>query len=109
MHARVFVIIALFHVVGYPNACLCSKFQSISSKNKKDIETLVAANQSEVHVHAREILLFSPCRHVYTTNISSHYEFQSISSKKRKVVAISMILVISRVARARSCKHVRAK
>ena len=58
MHARVFMIIAIYHVVGYPNAWLCSKFHRISSKNKKDIETLVSANQSEAHVHAREILLF---------------------------------------------------
>ena len=58
MHVRAFMKIFIYQAVDLYNVGLCSKFQRIMTKNKKDIETLVSANQSEAHVHAREILLF---------------------------------------------------
>ena len=55
-HAHVFMKIFIYHAVDLYNIGLCSKFQKIMTRNKKDIETLVSANQREAHVHAREIL-----------------------------------------------------
>ena len=108
-HARDFMKIFIYHVVGYFNTWLCSKFQSISSKNKKDIEIFVSANQSEAHVHAREFVLIWQCHIIYTCNISLYNKFQSNSLKNIKVMALLSISVISRVARARTCRRMRAK
>ena len=57
-HAHAFMKILIYHAVDLHNVGLCLKFQRIMTRNKKDIETLVSANQSEAHVHARAILLF---------------------------------------------------
>ena len=57
-HAHAFVKYFIYYAVDLRNVGLCPKFQKIMTRNKKVIETLVSANQSKAHVHARDILLF---------------------------------------------------